>query len=1133
MNVEAQSSQIGSDGSVLSFTGERFTPEITGQLALEHLHRYSLAKGIARGLIVLDIACGEGYGSAILAACAARVMGVDIDQGTIFHARRRYKENNLEFLVGTCSSIPLKDSSVDLVVSFETIEHHDQHDAMMVEIKRVLKPNGVLLISSPDRLVYSEGVDYSNPFHVKELSKDEFEQLLDSYFIHKRLFGQKIVYGSAILAEQNQLSVAGSDFEVSEDLGAQGGRCRPQYLLALASDSTLPPLTCGLFEAPIEQSEAIRQSLEAIQQRDTRINELLQSLQHLQRQRDDLARDCENLALSVRARELEVRQFEENSRIEEANWRRSHEAELIGLTDARSRLEHEVAARDGIIQGLVNETAGLRKRLKKLRSRLRQAEDHIRNIRASTSWRITRPIRVIKYLLTGEVSLSEVVWRIVCLLYHLVPVRVNSKENLKVSLYTTFPGVFSGLDSYRLFKARLQVAKDLSGIPTSSLPVITVVIPVYGHIDVTLQCLKSIAEYPPVAPFEVVIVDDFSPDNTRHILSHATSIRLIRNEQNAGFIRSCNLGASAARGDYLCFLNNDTQVKAGWLDELLRTFDEFPGTGLVGSKLVYPNGQLQEAGGIIWRDGSAWNYGRGQDPEHPAFNYAREVDYCSGASIMLAKKLFEELGGFDEHYVPAYGEDSDLALKIRSRGLSVIYQPMSVVIHHEGVTSGTDVTAGTKAYQIDNARKLFERWRDYLSAHQLPGDDVDGAKDRCAKWRALVVDHCTPTPDQDAGSITAFNFMLILRQMGFQVTFIPEDNYLNVPPYTQNLQRAGIEALYEPYITSVRQHLIEAGHRYDLVLLVRPCVVGNHLEGVKTLCPKAKVLFHTSDLHFIRMEREAKLDGDHSKMEAAAAMKSLELSLMRQVDEVIVHSTAEKELLEHKAPSVSISVFQWAISIRGTSSPFEARRDVAFIGGYQHPPNVDAALFFVREVFPLLRAKIPGVRFFAIGSKPPQELLELASDDVIVTGFVEDLSPLLDTLKVAVAPLRYGAGIKGKVATALSVGLPCVATEIAAEGMGLVDGREILVAQDAYDFASKVETLYKDRGLWESISREGLCFAEQTYGQGAAVRSVAAILDKLGFSASMDDQRQVVLVGPETAKRVQAPRPAVADQTVN
>ena len=795
------------------------------------------------------------------------------------------------------------------------------------------------------------------------------------------------------------------------------------------------------------------------------------------------------------------------------------DGQIVNLNQAVTECEGQInslnqtmSEREGQINSLTNETVRRGEWALGLKAELQ-------TLTQSHSWRLTRPLREVRSWFSHPAMQAERYGRAIILAakknHHRIPLSYTTKRWIYRNIGMRFLPIFGrdagSLTVFRgdhrpddplLLENSLTQLLDGDGFSNTARqrPEMSVIIPIYGNILYTLRCLLSIRDNPPKVHYELIIVDDASPDQSLNILKNINGLRLVTNTENIGFIRSCNAGAKVALGDYLLFLNNDTEVTPGWMDELHRTFHEFPGTGLAGSKLLYPDGRLQEAGGIIWQDGSAWNFGRFQNSLLPIYNYAREVDYCSGASITVPKTLFEELGGFDEYYLPAYCEDSDLALKIRDRGYRVIYQPLSTVIHYEGITSGTDISQGVKAYQVENSKKLFLRWKDRLKGHQSPGVDVDKAKDRRATRCVLVLDNCTPTPDQDAGSVTTFNLMLLLREMGFQVTFIPVDNFLYMPEYTTALQRVGVEVLYAPYVTSVKEHLKESGGRYDLALLFRPDVIACHLEAVRRYSPKAKVIYHTVDLHFLRMSREAELLSDKSKQKAADEMKQLELTAIRAVDAAIVHSTVELEILAQLLPDVKPHLFSLIVDIKGTHKPFSERRDIVFVGGYQHPPNVDAVKYFTAEIMPLLRQRLPGICFYAVGSKTPAEIQALASEDVIILGFINDLAPLLDKMRVSVAPLRYGAGVKGKIAAAMAAGLPVVATSLAAEGMLLSDGQNILVADGAEAFVETIAKIYQDEALWNRISQNGLAFAEQAWGAEAAWGILVKILSDLGIS---------------------------------
>ena len=1077
----------------LEWTGERYMPSEKGKIRLEHYHRYAVALESSKDKDILDVACGEGYGSSMLATVAKSVVGVDISDEVIAHASDSYATSNLVFQQGNVTKLDFEDDSFDVVVSFETVEHLAEQTEMIAELRRVLRADGSLIISSPNRPVYSEESGEVNDFHVKELDFSEFDDLLKHQFPVVAYYGQRLQIGSLLRPLSGRHSSYTAWHDDGKELRRSSGECvDPEYFLAVCSlsESNLPLL--GMSIVYPDKTDLVKHYV-------------------------GFARWAKTLEKEVSDRDEQIAALKQEltDRDEKVTVLKQE------LTDRDAKvavIKQELTDRDKQVAGLTEEAVKRGEWALRLDAELKRARANFLNITGSSSWRLTLPLREGKRWLASPERQARRYLR-GCLRtskrgYQALPLSYQTKAAHRRWIAKHFPSMLlaSGNHSSTIpvfrtptDKRYQAVSKEVSkytpgaALPalaaqTSDEPVVSVIIPVYGKLEYTVQCLESIVENPPQATFEVIVVDDQSTDGSADVLVDIDGVRLIRNKNNLGFIRSCNKGAKEAKGQYLYFLNNDTEVTPGWLDELLRTFYEFPGTGLAGSRLIYPDGRLQEAGGIIWQDGSAWNFGRFQDPSLPIYNYAREVDYCSGASIMVPKVLFEDLGGFDEYYLPAYCEDSDLALKLREKGYRVIYQPFSTIIHHEGISSGTDISQGTKAYQVENSIKLFERWKKRLQAHQVPGEDVDNAKDRRANRRVLVIDHCTPTPDQDAGSVTVYNLLLLLREMEFQVTFIPEDNFLYMPGYTALLQRTGIEVLYAPYVTTVEQHLKEHGERYDLVFLFRPGVVEHNLKSIRKHSSKAKILYHTIDLHYLRMTREAELKNDNRKQKAAIEMKQRELSAIQSVDSTIVHSTTEQEILQPILSGAQLHVFPLVMNIRGTSTTYEERKDIVFVGSYQHAPNVDAVQYFTREVMPLLRKSLPGVRFYAVGSKPPAEIQTLASEDIIITGFVEDLASLLDKIRVSVAPLRYGAGIKGKIGSAMAVGLPVVVTPLAAEGMLLADGENIVIADGAKEFSNAIVKIYRDKTMWQRISENGLVFADQHWGATAASEILANIL---------------------------------------
>ena len=362
---------------------------------------------------------------------------------------------------------------------------------------------------------------------------------------------------------------------------------------------------------------------------------------------------------------------------------------------------------------------------------------------------------------------------------------------------------------------------------------------------------------------------------------------------------------------------------------------------------------------------------------------------------------------------------------------------------------------------------------------------------------ALVTDVITPHPDQDSGSMDTMYYIRMLQILGYRVVFCPY-NLLHDGQYTIALQKLGVECLSAPYTRSLPQHLADSGYEYDLILLNRAQHVSGIIPEVRQLSGKAKLVFNTVDLHYLREQRQAELENSGELLEKSRESRERELGIMRRCDATIVISEAERQMIQEEDPGIRLFAIPYIREVIDPLPDFASRHDIVFIGGFGFEPNRDAALYFVNEIWPKVRNRLPGVSFLIIGSNMPETIIRLEENPgVEILGYVERLTPILKRCRLSVAPLRYGAGIKGKIGTSITHGVPCVVTSIAAEGMGLAPGENIMIADDETSFANAIFDAYTDSQLWNTLSRNGLEYFKANFSFARGLERFESLLNTI------------------------------------
>lgn len=1092
------------------FTGERFIPnmELDSELEVEHLQRYYSIKDLVKGKIVVDAACGEGYGSFIMSETAEKVYGVDISVEAVSVATAKYTNSNLKFIKGSIEALPFEENSVDVLVSFETIEHVDEkiQGKFLKEAKRILKQDGVFIISTPDKKIYSDQYNYKNKFHIKEFYKGEFINFLKIEFQFIKMYNQYFEVVSLLnnLEKKDSIKTYSLEEEFHE----------AKYLVALVSNK------------PLEKFQEINS---VFMDNNNKYNALVSRVLELQDEIDVKNRNISELNQGLEDINLEIKRL--NCRVEELSlWGQSLDKEIENKN--KKLLEHfkfEEMYKDERINHInkisdleiqINEHMGKHNNIELL---LLQSDKELERIKNSRSWKFMIYVWKFRDKIVPLGSKRRLLIKVgIKFLKH--PIRFSEKLNpiyiRKFFFYLKREGASSvsdRLDEVIIKNSNHDLGINITQInateskvyevldfeklvfPIVEKPKVTIIIPVYNQIQYTYICLKSILENSKEVTYEVIIADDCSTDITVNIDKFVENISVITTKENLRFLLNCNNASKYAKGEYILFLNNDTQVQVNWLKPLVSLIEKDSSIGMVGSKLVYPDSRLQEAGGIIWNDASGWNYGRLSDPLDSEFSYVKECDYISGAAMMIKHSLWKEIGGFDERFVPAYYEDTDLAFEVRKHGHKVMLQPLSIVVHFEGISNGTDVTSGQKSYQVNNCQAFKEKWKEELSKQFKNGENVFVARDRSqGKKHILVVDHYVPHYDKDAGGKCTYMYIKLFIALGMKVTFIG-DNFYPHQPYTSELQQMGVEVLYgNYYYNNWKKWLENNGKVFDYAYLNRPHISEKYIDLVRKYT-NAKIIYFGHDLHYLRELREYEITGDKATLKSSNEWKEKEFDLFSKADVIYVVGSYEQEILKKEfkdKPIQNIPVYIYDNIRNDVNKNFMERENIIFVGGFGHSPNTDAVLWFGEKIFPSVLEKYSNIIWYIVGSKPPEKVKKLACPNIVVTGFIsdEELSNLYEKSRLAIVPLRVGAGVKGKVVEAIYNQIPLITTPIGAEGLSLQENA-FIVANTDKEFIDEAIDLYENFNKLKEISDNAITFIENHFTSEIAKKVVLLDID--------------------------------------